>query len=272
MRVLALGSCRVHDPLIAAEEGGGVEYLNRGFRRRTLYLHEVHEAIQFVRHVRREISVPREILPFAYMGGLRLHGRMTLLIQQAGHVVVENCTDKHYEVGGWTLNINEIIRQIVEPAGDAAKEWWAVAHNGGRPDAALVEKVEAELRATWWGRWRFGEGHRRVLRELSFRLLSAEEIAQGFARLQALLGKPLLIVPHAAVRLADGTPLAERLEHVDKTMEAARIAGLPLLDPRTFIERDGQGRAFVEDGTDFNHYAADYVPVVGREIVAALRR
>jgi hypothetical protein len=79
-------------------------------------------------------------------------------------------------------------------------------------------------------------------------------------------------MPHVVVRLPDGSHLAERLQHVEKTIEAARMIGLPFLDPRTFIERDGQSRVLDKGGTDFHHYADDYVPVVGREIVEALRR
>jgi hypothetical protein len=91
------------------------------------------------------------------------------------------------------------------------------------------------------------------------------------ARLQALVARPLLVVPHVVVRQADGSLLAERLQHVEKTVEAARSLGLPVLDPRTFVGRDGQSRALDKGGADFNHYAPDYLPVVGREIVDALR-
>ena len=57
-----------------------------------------------------------------------------------------------------------------------------------------------------------------------------------------------------------------------KTSQAASLVGLPTLDPRTFIDRDGQSRVLDSQGTDFNHYAPDYVPVVGTEIVEALRK
>jgi hypothetical protein len=80
----------------------------------------------------------------------------------------------------------------------------------------------------------------------------------------------VLVVPHVAVRLPDGSLLGERLEHIDKTMEAARRVGLPVLDSRSFVDRDGQQRALGESRTDFHHYAADYLPVVGREIVKSL--
>ena len=78
MRVLALGSCRVHEPLTAAAEAGEIEYLNRHFRRNhPVYMHDIHEAIQFVRLARQEIAMPDEMRPFAYERGLRVDRGMT---------------------------------------------------------------------------------------------------------------------------------------------------------------------------------------------------
>ena len=77
-------------------------------------------------------------------------------------------------------------------------------------------------------------------------------------------------MPHVAVRLADGNYLAERMAHIDKTIDAARQAGLAVLDPRSFVERDGQGLALDAKGADFHHYASDYLPIAGAEIVRAL--
>jgi hypothetical protein len=278
MRVLALGSCRVHQPLNAAELRSEIEYLNRNsWWWPPIYVHDVHEAVQLVRLGRGEIRMPNEVRPFAYESGLRWRHRvpLPLPLKRAEYVVVEVCTDKHYEVAGWTLNVNEIHRHLRQEAGAAGEAWWLAIERGQRPSEALVQGVEAELRARWrihWRtRWRFGEGHRLVLRELTFRYLSASEIAQGMARLQALVARPLLIMPHVTVRLADGRLLAERLQHVEKTIEAARSLGLAVLDPRTFVDRDGQSRALGKGGADFDHYAPDYLPVVGREIVDALR-
>ncbi|MDP1753612.1 MAG: hypothetical protein Q8L22_29540 [Reyranella sp.] len=272
MRVLALGSCRIHHPLKAARPRSEIEYLNRLFWVwPPLFVHDVHEAIQLVRLGRGELAMPKEIRPFAFENAMRWRRRIPLPLRRVEYVVVEICTDKHYEAAGWTLNVNEIHRHLRERTGAAGEEWWLAIERGQRPSEALVQGVEAELRARWRTRWRFGEGHRLVLRELAFRYLSVAEIAEGMACLKALVARPLLVVPHVAVRLADGSLLAERLQHIEKTVEAARSLGLPVLDPRSFVGRDGQSRALGKGGTDFNHYAPDYLPVVGREIVEALR-
>ena len=274
MRVLALGSCRVHQPLNAVELRSEIKYLNRhAWRWPPIYVHDIHEAIQLVRLGIGEIRMPGTIRPFAYQSGLRWRYRVPLPLpmRQAEYVVVEICTDKHYEVAGWTLNVNEIERQLRVGAGAAGEAWWQEIDRGRRPSEAKALAVEAALCARWRTRRWFGEGHRLVLRELTFRYLSVSDIAAGMARLQALVARPLLVVPHVVVRLSDGSLLGERLQHVEKTIEAARSLGLPVLDPRVFVERDGQSRALGKGGTDFNHYALEYLPVVGREIVEALR-
>jgi len=272
MRVLALGSCRILDPLAAAEDAGAIECLNRHFRRkRPVYLHDIHEAIQFVRLARGDLAMEKQISLFAYTSGLTVDRGMASALEQADWVVVELCTDKHYEADGWTLNVNELYEQLVQATGAAGREWWDTIDGGQKPSEALALAVETALKAQWRTRWRFGEGHRSVLRRLAFRHVSAAEMARGLADLRALLTAPILVVPHVAVMLPDGHYLAERLQHIEKAIEAARTAGLPCLDPRTFVGRDGQKRALADHGTDYNHYAGDYVPVVGREIVGAIR-
>jgi hypothetical protein len=272
MRVFAIGSCRIHEPLTAAEEAGHIEYLNRRFKRnRPVYLHDVNEAIQFVLLIRGLVTMPKKIRRFAYERGLHVDRGMIQALESADRVVVEVCTDKHYEAGGWTLNVNELHRCLVQPGDDAAQEWWDAVDRGSPRHTAQVLQVEAELQRHWSRRWRLDEGYRQVLQELTFRYLSAPEIAKGLDHLRRLLPAPILVAPHVAVRLPNGKYLAERLQHVEKTIEAAGITGLGYVDPRTFVFRDGQDRALAAHGQDYNHYAEDYIPVVGQEIVRALR-
>ena len=265
LRVFALGSCRVHDPLIAVRSE--VDYLNRRVSPRTpIYLHDVHEMIQFLGLLAGTIAMPAEVAPLAF-SDWRPKRPASGVFGDAQRLVIEVCTDKHYAAMGYTLNINEIHRQIVGPAGEAGAAWWYDAHRGQSAPEHVIAEVEAAL-----GRSRrLTETHRRVLREIELVTLSSAAIAEGMARLDGMVACPILVVPHVAVRLADGSLLAERIEHIDKTIEAARLSGLAVLDPRRFVERDGQQRALAEGGTDFHHYAADYLPIAGREIVRSLR-
>lgn len=273
MKVFALGTCRVDLPLQATARARGLTYLNRRlwWRRFPIYFNDIGEAVQFVHIARGERTMPATIRPLAYRAGLRWPGRMAGVVSEADCVVVEISTDKRYQAGDWLLNINEIHRELIDPRSDAARQWWRTVNRGQRPDAALVGRVEADIRASWRRRWRFGDGHRLVLRELAFRRLTVSDIAAGIAELRGLLGRPLLIVPHVAVRLADGHALEKRRTCIDKVLEAALLAGVAALDPRAFVGRDGQAMALEDDGGDFNHYAASYLPIVGREISQALR-
>jgi hypothetical protein len=67
---------------------------------------------------------------------------------------------------------------------------------------------------------------RLVLREITFAQLSSTGIAEAVVKLRALVERPILVVPHIAVRLAEGSFLAERVVHIAKTMSAARRTGL----------------------------------------------
>jgi hypothetical protein len=216
--------------------------------------------------------MPVELRPFACDGGLRPHDSMRKAVAQADAVVFESCTDKHYSLGDWTIDLNELSRRIVQPAGAVGREWRRAVERHQRPPESMVREVEAALHAHWRARWQFNNGYRWLLRDLAFRYLPQEDIAEGLLRLQQRLGRPLLVVSHVAVSLPDGRYLAERLRHVEKTLVAARQAGLPCVDPRAFVQRDGQVRALERRGTDYNHYAGAYLPIVAGELVIALRQ
>jgi hypothetical protein len=247
---------------------GEVDYLNRRFKTRDpIYLHDVHEMTQFVRLARREAGMPAGIGRFAYHKGLRFDRRMPGLLRDAEAIVVEICTDKHYEAAGFTLNVNEVHRQLVESMGAVGEMWWAEVDEKGWASEALARDLETVLR----DRRKLTDTHRMMLRELRFRYLTASEIANGLDILKAELDRPLLVMPHVAVRLPDGNVLEERRQHIAKTLEAAARTGLPVLEPRHFVERDGQQRVLDKAGSDFHHYALDYMAIVGREIAQRLR-
>ena len=267
MPVFVLGSCRVHDPLMACHRLGQVDYLNRRIKsRQPVYLHDIHEMIQFLRLATGDISMPAGIRPFAFHDGPRFDERTSAALRDAERVVIEVCTDKHYRTADYCLNINEIHRQLVEKTGAAGQAWWQEVDRGNKPADDLIQDVERVLRDAR----KLTDAHRLMLREIRFSQLSSTEIAEGMSTLQALVDRPVLVVPHVAVRLADGNFLGERLAHIEKTVAAAQLAGLPVLDPRSFVERDGQHRALDKAGTDTHHYAKDYLPVAGSEIARAL--
>jgi len=268
MKVMALGSCRVHDPLLVAHKRGQVDNLTRFSAGWPLYLHDVHEMIQFVRQIGGEPALPPELHPFAFTEGARIDRRYSRAMGAAELVVAEICTDKHFAVDGYAFNVNELQRHIVGPAGAAGQDWWLEIDRRQEPSADVIAAVEAALAR----QQRLTDAHRLVLRRLRFTELGVEEIAGGLSTLRALFRRPMLVVPHVCVRLADGSLLAERIAHVEKVRAAALGAGLAVLDPRDFVQRDGQDRALGGHGCDFNHYATDYLPVVGDELVAALRQ
>jgi len=91
MRVLALGSCRIHDPLVVTHRLGQVEYLNRRFKsREPIYLQDIHEMIQFFRLAMGEIPMPAEIGPFAFYKGLRFDKRMPRVLRDAEALLVRD--------------------------------------------------------------------------------------------------------------------------------------------------------------------------------------
>jgi hypothetical protein len=256
----------VHDPLMAVHALDEIDYLNCYITSSTpVYLHDVHEMIQFLHVLTGAVSMPAELAPFAFRDWQPTP--QSALITRAERLVIEVCTDKHYEAMGCALNINEIQRQLVEPAAESGHAWWSDAHRGQCAPTDVIADVEAALRR----RGRLTKVHSQILREITLVTLSAAAIAVALGRLQRLIPCPILVMPHIAVCLGDGTLLAERMEHIKKIIEAAAQSGLAILDPRSFVERDKQECALADCGRDLHHYANDYLPIAGLEIVRSLR-
>jgi len=81
----------------------------------------------------------------------------------------------------------------------------------------------------------------------------------------------MLVMPHVSVRLADGSMLAKRLQHIHKTLAAVRRTGLPVLDPKSFVERDGQYPRPRQCRHRFSPLRARLYGRPGHEIVRGLR-
>ncbi len=266
LRTLALGSCRVHDPLSAMHALDQIYYLNSDIESSSSsYLHDVHEMIQFLQLLKGMISMPAVIVPFAFRNWRP--AAQVATIGRAERLVTEVCTDKHYEAMGYTLNINEIHRQLVEPAGEPGHLWWNDAHQGDSAPADVILSVEAELMR----RGRLTKAHSQILHEITLVTLTTTAMTEALGKLRSLIPCPILVMPHIAVHREDGTSLAERKVHIGKTIEAAHHCGLRVLDPELFIARDKQECVLADGGRDLHHYAADYLPTVGFEIVQALR-
>jgi len=89
-----------------------------------------------------------EIQPFADERRLRMDRRRIAALERADCVVVEPCTDKHYEADGWTLNVNALHWHPVRHGRAAAgQQWWKMIGRQHQPTEALALDLEVALRA-----------------------------------------------------------------------------------------------------------------------------
>jgi len=99
MKIYVVGSCRVHGPLRGRP----------GYQRPIVgYTHTAKEAIQRIRFVRGEVSIPNAVAPFVF-------ARQQTPVVTAAHrksldsadvVVVEVCSAKDVFLDGYSLNLN----------------------------------------------------------------------------------------------------------------------------------------------------------------------
>lgn len=272
MQILTLGSCRVHDPVVATARRGEIEDVNRLFGPGDrIYVHAPNEIMQFCRIITGEVSLSPDMAKYVYQqSSSPLSPALRPHYDRAEAVVVEICTNKEFSAGGVAMNINEISRQTINVGGPATRAWWNEVARGQCTDAGMIAAAIDELKRA--GR-EVGAADEFVLRELKCQRLAPEEMKRKVAEVVELIGRPMLLVPHIRVRTVTGEWFEGRNVHVTMLLDIARSLNLPVLDPHTFVERNGQAVVLADEGRDFNHYAKSYIETVGeaiREAVMAL--
>ncbi len=268
IRILPLGGCLLHRPLgdfgkfkynVRARVGtGGSVRENYSFG----------EMIQFVRLLRGEIVLPREIKELA-----GVDARFEPLpgigdFANVDVVLVEPSTPFDIVLGDYLLNRTAIIARIVEPIRAANPEpkyarmsnyWMTKGLHAG--DVAVQESLGAELAERLPDTMPLADIARDVL--MNARAVQ-RDVSQGLGELRAMIDRPMGVLTFIFQYLPDGRPVSWPAGFRDDMLAAAAALNLPVFEPWRLVEQYGVAATLKDD---LRHYKDEFMPTVSQAIV-----
>lgn len=247
-RIGAIGSCRVHTPMLHAEAAGLLTYARHtGFG----YVHNPYEVEQIIRLTTGAAKrPPRELSPLMAVLRWRLL-TPTSFAETLGSgeaLIIELSSIRVLRYRGYYLQIHR-FRELM-------KEHGAATMNAGffdKPDQAR-EALRETARD-------MPEGlQRSVVEELEFWEMTEDELQASLQRIYDATPQPITFVNIVTTNMAE-TGIRQREMLRDGIASfVARNDRAQLVDPTEWVREAGMAEAM----SDSSHYAPHYEPVVGR--------
>ena len=272
MEIFGLGACLLHGPLGAAvRQGIATSSFSRIPNGVLPPAYSIDEAVQLVRFVGGDITIPSELRPFCSIpqamdpttvpgGGLSTADIVVLEINSPVRIVYRDLCLVRSEIMG---RIFEPLRAIQPDIVGAINAWY---YRGLLSCEEPVRKSASEaLVSSVPDHWEDAELLRSSLSETRGSIRNAQELEQGIGALLGLVeGVPLGVMTYTHQYTPDGRPLPWPPEFVEQQVAAATKLGLPYFQPSRVVEQVGVAEALQEDRV---HYRDEFQNVMADVLV-----
>lgn len=224
------------------------------------YTHNTKEAIQAIRYMRGDLSIPASLWPFI-SGQSHREGNPKLgqgSIPAEDRHVVEISSIKVLELDGYQLQLVR-FKEALAFCPDLRKIFFE--HGSAEARAERLRQLQASPTYA-----RVPESVQHVLAQTVLRTQTAAEIEGDLKQIALLLGPAFVLVTHCNAMNAHGELIADRAKMVDRVSRACARAGITLVDPGSLLAAYGQERGMPDDGRDTAHYTPAFARLVGKEI------
>lgn len=260
--LFVMGSCRVHRP-VASLTAGEVSYLTGGMGG---YTHTVKEAIQRLAFLQGGATWPDNLTKFI-LGSERVPAWVQQMVddlQMADALVVEVSSGKEVRLEDTYLQLNYLSSLLVNQLGGAGKSWWSELLRFGKPsDEVIGAALEAASAAG------FGANAMAVIEGAEASRATRESLRDDIRNLAVMADRPIVLVTHVDIGKIEAGELKGRSQFVSLVEQAAEgIPGVLVFDPTVIVAAFGRRFALAEYGSDVNHYAEMFEPILGRLLVA----
>lgn len=265
-RLGSLGSCRVRNPLHVLRERGELRLCDGG----PCPTHSAAEALQTLRLVRGEITIPDAFAPYVFETE-KTPPTARLAQVLAGGVevfILEICDDRQFSCDGILLQQNFVSRNLVQAHRGALLTWYRDICQGRPIDEARVQSTLAELREAGF---QPGETMAGLLRGVRLRRADAEEIDATLGEMMERVGGRWVVVGAITIPGHDGAIMHDRRALNAKLEAVAGARGAAFYDPTELIEAYGREIALDAEGANINEYAKPFQPIVGETLVSLAR-
>jgi hypothetical protein len=267
VRAMALGSCRVTNPIIALRASGAVKICGWGLDAH----HTAPEALQSLKIVAGELSIPDALSPYIFETDCTPPVDQVRDLMRTGIdvFVLEVSTDQQFCFGDYLLQQNFVARRLVQAHRGALLDWYRQVCRGQAPDEETVQTALENLRARdFEPTGEFIE----LLRGVRLRTQPIDEIAGALEEMMARFGGRWLVIGPFVTPGQDGAVMQDRRALNTRLAQAAQACGAVFHDPTELIVTHGAQTALDGGGADIYEYAPSFYPTVGEHLVMLVRQ
>jgi hypothetical protein len=239
-RVGAIGTCRIFSPLHYLERNTRIIAVKDPLK---WYTHSIPEAIQKIRIIRGEVTIPSSLVPFIVYEV----DRFDPLLYRPGYYeaaevfvievsAINTVQWRNVELQRWCM------RDAFQAAGIDYSRLLRLLN--APPESRNLSGVPEALRY--------------LAAESRQRRQTPEAMMSGLYQLRQILQRPLVIVGALNVDGSDGKPIPERAQINDVVRSFCEETGETFFDPLPVIRDYGISEAL----TDSNHYATPFLDVL----------
>ncbi|MDQ2860652.1 MAG: hypothetical protein M3T55_08000 [Pseudomonadota bacterium] len=257
-----MGSCRVHDPLIALASLGDL----RLDAIQPLITHTASEALQSLYFIAGDKTFPKALDIYLYG---EIGFRPPEAFRRAMRAGVEISHDRQFSFEGVFLQSTFLACHLVRPRGSALLDWFRTLSKGREVDEACVQRAIVALRQGGFGCHAWLEA---LLRGMRFEQQSEESIEINLETMMLQWGGHWIVVGPIVLAGHDGAIMGRR-RALRATLETvAGRRGAEFHDPSPLVAERGSSAALAAEGANIYEYAPDFQAVVGESLVDRVRQ
>ena len=266
LRGASLGSCRVRNPLYVLRERGDLRICDAGMAA----THTAAEALQTLRLVKGEISIPDGLSPFVFETEKAPPTERLAQTLSGGIDVclLEVSGDRQFAYGDSLLQQNFVSRGLVQAHHGALLGWYREICLGRSIDEELVQVSLGKLRE---GGFRHDEWMANLLRGLRLHRQDGDELSRTLREMMARVDGRWVVIGAITVPGQEGATMRDRRE-LNATLKAvAQGCGAAFFDPTHLVATYGRTATLDGDGANINEYAETFYPKLGETLVSLAR-
>ncbi len=265
LRVVALGSCRVKNPMFVLRDQGDLRVVAEA----PTPTHTADEAAQSLAFFTGERRIPEELNQFIFEYDHRpAQARLTRALSQRADVyVLEISDDKQFSYEGVCLNQNFVSRHFVQPHRGALLDWYREIARNKQAEESSVQAALGKLRD---GGFRHDEAMANLLRGIRLDRRDGEQVRATVETLRSKFSGEWMIVGPFTIPGDTGAVMTRRREFNKGLREIATLCDVRFFNPTRLIREHGKD-GVLDGGVSIYEYEESFYPTLGKVLVRQIR-
>ena len=264
-RAVALGSCRVKNPMFVLRDQGDLRVIAEG----PTPTHTADEAAQSLAYFMGERTIPEGLNQFIFEYDHRpAQARLANALNKPADVyVLEISDDKQFSYHDVYLNQNFVSRHFVQPHRGALLDWYREIARNRQAQEDCVQSALSKLRD---GGYRHDEAMADMLRGIRLDRRGGNEIATTVETLTKKYAGQWIIVGPFTIPGDKGAVMTRRREFNKGLRAVAAGCNARFFNPTKLIKEHGKD-GVLDGGVSIYEWEESFYPTLGKALVRQMR-